>query len=179
MRILSYESIERINTLRRHFNEEPKRLDMTKWCIPEERLASSRDEHLWPACKTIGCISGMAQILFLNADPTKIYVEAERTSDPTLMPRLGAQALLLPDDTKMHQRLFYLLHWPEKYQYAYDLLNGNLWKFLSQTEQDDQHRPINHNLQRLLARVTDDRLGFFIRTDGTDDPNINRHSSVF
>lgn len=180
MRNLSYESVDRLNTLRRHFTEEPRRLDMTKWCIPEGYLQTSRDEHLWPACKTIGCISGIAQILFQGADPEDIFVEAERTSDPKLMTGRGAQALLLPDDPEMHQRLFYLMHWPEQFRYAYELLNANMWKFLvtiESTSEQDRRRAININIQQMIASVTDTRLGFFIKTDGTDDPKVDRHSA--
>lgn len=163
-RNLSTEAIDRLNLLRHHFQEEPKRLNMLRWLHPPRVVKTVMAEHLQPTCQTVGCISAWAQIMFLQDDVEKTYSQAESWGTAFMVKR-GAEALLIPEEAA--RLLFFTQHWPERYRFTYERLHGRL-----RTNPVHRHTPeemaINLFILKELSNVTDDRMIHFIRTDGTD-----------
>lgn len=93
--------------IRQHILEEPARLNMMQWRIKRQdsdpinlsemmgKAYHYLPEHNFPACNTVGCISGWGQIL-TNMDNQTLYSRSEVLKVPK----------------SVTQILFYLDNWP-------------------------------------------------------------------
>lgn len=137
-------NVKLLRQVKRHIQEEPKRLNMSEWGT----LALYLPKNRRPACGTVACIAGWACLL---NQPELIGVSRKnkqkvRTFVQLMFNASGiAQALLglTPDEGG---RLFHVTNWPEEFKYQY-------W---------------NAEQSASEAKITAARIEHFIKTKGEE-----------
>lgn len=142
-------TIEKLRVIKNHILEEPKRLDMYDWQVNTKFIA----ETLRPSCGSVGCIAFWAQSLFpLNpSNPTCGILDKAR--------------IVLELTSRESCLLFYSNDWPDEYAYSYQLLRAQLYT---------TNTVISLFVLKQLAKITADRIDFFILTNGTDQIRLSR-----
>lgn len=109
----------------------PETFDIREWLT----------DNINAPCETTGCIAGHAVAVVNSAKSLRQLSEEFYKLD---IPAMAMAALELKYEQK--QRLFYIMHWPIKFQTAY----------------------IERNNAEHHAQVTADRIDHFIKTNGAE-----------
>lgn len=130
--------VERLQQIKAHILEEPRRLNMSGW------IWTNQEGTDWaPPCGTMGCLAGWAMLLF-DPHTARQYVQG----DTDVMPEdRGAELLEL--EYEQAKRLFYQTHWPGDLSERYE----------------DAAVARNYPAR---AQATADRIDRFIATNGED-----------
>lgn len=148
-------NIEKLRAAVKFIAQEPRRLNMSSYT---ERV-SFKEEFKNPSCGTTFCLAGVG--IMLEAIKRKVdYIEIIQEGKNE--DKIAGNIFDIQKDMRI--RLFHLRYWPEVYRKQYI-------KF-----RDDMlfcHNPHVYNyITKKLVGILDERVEFFIKTKGTDDPNI-------